>query len=184
MRGVLGLTVLCGLFIWLRQKSIATNQGGNSSPINDFWWSDLLDNSGTLNDMTTGSTVRGIRNKNPLNIEYNKRNNWLGQQGTDGRFCIFSDNKYGFRAGARVLRSYQRRGINTIHSIVHTFAPSHENETDHYANMVSEWMGISKHAPIDVSNDHVAANIIKAMARMEVGHSYPINTVLDGVKLA
>jgi hypothetical protein len=134
--------------------------------------------------LTTGSTVRGIRNKNPLNIEYNKRNNWLGQQGTDGRFCIFSDNKYGFRAGARVLRSYQRRGINTIHSIVHTFAPDNENETDHYANMVSEWMGISKHAPIDVSNDHVAANIIKAMARMEVGQSYPIETVLEGVKLA
>ncbi|WP_160314734.1 hypothetical protein [Photobacterium swingsii] len=32
----------------------------------------------------------GIRNKNPLNIEYNERNNWKGQTGRNGRFCTFS----------------------------------------------------------------------------------------------
>ncbi|MGF1874903.1 virion protein [Photobacterium frigidiphilum] len=136
------------------------------------------------NNMTTGSTVRGIRNKNPLNIEYSQHNNWNGQQGTDGRFCIFSDNKYGFRAGARVLRSYQRRGINTIYSIVHTFAPANENNSNHYADMVSKWTGIPKNEPINALNDSQVAKVLQAMARMEVGHKYSMSAVLEGVKLA
>ncbi|MGF1758759.1 hypothetical protein L4D76_12610 [Photobacterium sagamiensis] len=75
----------------------------------------------------------------------------------DSAFEEFTHVKYGFRAGARILRSYQRRGINTIHDIIHTFAPSHENETDYYASLVSEWTDISKYTPIDVKNDDLTA---------------------------
>ncbi|MCW8330871.1 virion protein [Photobacterium sp. SDRW27] len=143
-------------------------------------WSNL---TGMTDDMTSGKP-RGIRNNNPLNIEYSKRNKWRGQVGTDGRFVIFEDDKYGFRAAARVLRSYQRRGINTIHSIVHTFAPDNENESDHYANMVAQWTGYGKHQQLDVHNDDTAMVVIKAMARMEVGHSYSTAEVMEGVALA
>ncbi|WP_053062459.1 hypothetical protein, partial [Photobacterium aquae] len=143
-------------------------------------WEDL---TGTTDNMTTGQP-RGIRNNNPLNIEFSTRNNWRGQVGSDGRFSIFEDDKWGFRAGARILRSYQKRGINTIHSIVHTFAPSHENNSDHYADMVSRWSGYDKHEMVDVRNDTVAAKIIKAMARMEVGKKYAFNEIMEGVALA
>ena len=78
------------------------------------------------------------------------------------------------------MASNTPRGIN----IIHTFAPSHENETDHYANLVSEWTGISKYTPIDVKNDDLTANLLQAMARMEVGREYPISEVMQGVKLA
>ncbi|UXI02745.1 virion protein [Photobacterium sp. TY1-4] len=134
-------------------------------------------------DKTMGQ-ARGIRNHNPLNIEYSERNQWRGQVGTDGRFAIFEEPKWGFRAAARILRSYKRRGVKTIHDIVHTFAPSHENNSDHYANMVSRWTGYGKHQVVDVENDDTAAVIIQAMARMEVGHRYPISDVMKGVKLA
>ncbi|MEJ2764843.1 virion protein [Photobacterium sp. MCCC 1A19761] len=128
--------------------------------------------------------ARGIRNHNPLNIEYNRRNQWEGQVGHDGRFVIFVSPVYGFRAGARVLRSYQRRNINTVHRIVHTFAPSHENNSDHYAKMVSQWSGFGLHQPLDVSRDDTTTRIIQAMARMEVGHQYPLKEVMKGVQLA
>ncbi len=81
-------------------------------------------NTGMNEDMTTGMP-RGIRNHNPLNIEYSKHNNWRGQVSSDGRFVIFEDDKWGFRAAARILRSYQKRGVTTINDIIHTFAPSH-----------------------------------------------------------
>lgn len=127
---------------------------------------------------------RGIRNNNPLNIEYNQANNWRGQVGTDGRFAIFEDDKWGFRAAARILRSYQKRGINTIHSIVHTFAPSHENNSNQYASNVSQWTGISMHSPVDARDEDTVTRILQAMARMEVGRQYSYGEVNEGVKLA
>lgn len=56
---------------------------------------------------------RGIRNKNPLNIEYNKANDWEGQTGVEpeGRFARFSAAKYGIRAGAKLISNYM-----TIHN--------------------------------------------------------------------
>ncbi|OAN11736.1 virion protein [Photobacterium jeanii] len=130
------------------------------------------------------NTPRGIRNNNPLNIEYNRRNNWRGQVGSDGRFVIFENDKWGFRAAARVLRSYRKRGINNISAIIKTFAPPHENNSDHYANVVSQISGFGKYTVIDVRNDNIAAKVIQAMAKMEVGHLYPMHEVMEGVKLA
>jgi len=167
------LLALALVLLWLNSRKQAARSGGLS-------WNQL---TGMTDTMASGKK-RGIRNNNPLNIEYSKRNKWRGQVGSDGRFCIFDDDKWGFRAATRVLRSYQRRGINTIQSIVHTFAPSNENESDHYANLVAQWTGYGKHDLLDVRNDDTAAALIKAMARMEVGYRYTTNEVMEGVKLA
>lgn len=144
---------------------------------------DNIDFIGGIMGNLTGNT-RGERNNNPLNIEYNQANNWRGQVGTDGRFAIFEDDKWGFRAAARILRSYQKRGINTIHSIVHTFAPSHENNSNQYASNVSQWTGISMHSPVDARDEDTVTRILQAMARMEVGRQYSYGEVNEGVKLA
>ena len=128
--------------------------------------------------------IRGIRNNNPLNIEFNKNNDWIGQLGSDGRFVIFSEQKYGFRAGARVLRSYQRRGIDTISGIVHVFAPNHENNSEHYARMVAQWSGYGLTQKLDFNDSKTITRIIQAMARMEVGYQYSFDEVKAGVDLA
>lgn len=128
--------------------------------------------------------ARGIRNRNPLNIEFNQRNQWLGQLGHDGRFVIFESSIYGFRAATRILRSYQGRNINTIHHIVHTFAPSHENHSEYYVDRVSQWSGFSQHQRLDMNCNDTAARLIQAMARMEVGHQYTLSEVMAGVRLA
>ncbi|MGF1702528.1 virion protein [Photobacterium makurazakiensis] len=174
MKWLLALTII---LLWLTSRN---KQAATTKPSSGLSWNEL---TGMTNDMTTGQP-RGIRNNNPLNIEYKASNKWRGQVGSDGRFSIFEDDKYGFRAAARVLRSYQKRGVNTIDSIVHTFAPSHENDSDHYANMVSQWTGYGKHQMLDAKNNDTVAVVIQAMARMEVGRQYPLSEVMEGVKLA
>ncbi|TDR71476.1 virion protein [Photobacterium lutimaris] len=169
------LIALAMVLLWLNsRKGLVTPSNQPSQPSN---------NTGMNEDMTTGMP-RGIRNNNPLNIEYSKHNNWRGQVSSDGRFVIFEDDKWGFRAAARILRSYQKRGITSINDIIHTFAPSHENDSDHYANMVATWTGYDKYQALDATNDSTAAVLIQAMARMEVGRQYPIHEVIEGVALA
>lgn len=126
----------------------------------------------------------GIRNKNPLNIEYNERNNWKGQTGRNGRFCTFSHNKWGFRAGARVLKSYRNRKVRTITDIVNTFAPPNENDSERYVSLVCQWAGLPPSHVVDTNNDREMASVLRAMARMEVGIEFPLSDVMAGIALA
>ncbi|NAW66147.1 virion protein [Photobacterium halotolerans] len=127
---------------------------------------------------------RGVRNNNPVNIEYNQANDWEGQKGSDGRFVIFSNPAYGFRAGARVLRSYYRQGYRTLSQMINRFAPSHENNTSAYVNNVSKWTGIGVNDAVDVTDANQLANLLHAMARMEVGQYYSLNMAQKGVAMA
>ena len=54
---------------------------------------------------------RGYRNCNPGNIDYNERNRWQGQVGIEarGRFAVFSEHRWGIRAIAVLLITYQDR---------------------------------------------------------------------------
>ncbi|WP_333609161.1 structural protein [Arsukibacterium sp.] len=86
---------------------------------------------------------RGIRNNNPLNIEFNQRNNWNGQTGTDGRFATFETPFYGIRAGARMLKNYAANyNIRTVREIVGRWAPAVENDVEAYVNSVVKRTGL------------------------------------------
>lgn len=127
----------------------------------------------------------GVRNHNPLNIR--KGNNWKGEVEPDHNrnYEAFESDQYGFRAGARILKSYNKRGLNTLEKIIGVFAPHGDNnDPDHYANMVSKWTGIPKTAAIDVNNADQLATVLQAMARMEVGVKYDYSVVLTGVQMA
>jgi len=134
------------------------------------------------------SLPRGVRNNNPLNIRESKgdKTQWKGEAvfDTDKAFEEFKNPVYGFRAGARVLRSYQRQGINTLTGIIHRFAPSHENDTSHYINQVSKWTGYDVTQPLNLNNDDVLANVLYAMSKMEVGNYFTLKTAKAGVAIA
>ncbi len=86
---------------------------------------------------------RGFRNNNPGNIDWNASNDWLGQIGSDGRFVIFSDLKYGVRAMGRLLDTYYYRyGLKTIAAIIEKYSPPHENETARLISDMSRRTGI------------------------------------------
>lgn len=95
--------------------------------------------------MSGRSTTRGQRNNNPFNIRYNAKNNWLGQTGSDGSFCIFETMSHGIRAGGVLLRSYLKSGRNTLEKIITSFAPSSDgNNTKKYISDVAKMSGITK----------------------------------------
>ena len=126
---------------------------------------------------------RGIRNKNPMNIEYQKSNNWDGQTGTDGRFATFSSSVYGIRAGAKLLGNYMtNNNLTSVIQILEKFAPATENHTAGYAKFVAEKMGVS---PSERITKAQIPSMVKAMIQMENGiQPYSDDHILKACKMA
>ena len=133
------------------------------------------------------SSVRGIRNNNPLNIRIGN-NAWKGKvtPSRDNAFETFQSPEWGFRAGAVLLRNYQRRyELQTLSEIIHRFAPPTENHTTNYARFVARRVGVGMDERIDlVGNKTLLADVLHAMSIMEVGHHYNKSTAVKGVSLA
>lgn len=108
------------------------------------------------------SGTRGKRNNNPGNIVYNKKNDWKGQIGSDGKFCVFSEMMYGVRALKILLtKSYPKAGRNTINKIIKSFAPSKDgNNTDQYIADVAATTGIDKNKVLTEAETEKVANVI------------------------
>lgn len=126
---------------------------------------------------------RGIRNKNPMNIEYQKSNNWDGQTGTDGRFATFSSSIYGIRAGAKLISNYMTNyNLTSVIQILERFAPATENHTAGYAKFVAEKMGIT---PSERITKAQIPSMVKAMIQMENGiQPYSDDHIFKACKMA
>lgn len=105
--------------------------------------------------MSKKSQARGIRNNNAGNIRWDNQTQWRGMIGTDDKgFIIFDTPENGVRAMARILLSYNRRGVNTVQNIISTWAPqngvdpqtgeSYTNNTSSYINSVIQKTGLSQ----------------------------------------
>jgi len=129
---------------------------------------------------------RGIRNHNPGNIVRNKSITWQGQaedQSGDGEFVVFTAPVWGLRAAARVLLSYQRRGVVTPHAIAHTWAPPKhkrpdgvvvDNHTSHYASALADAAGVARNDPLDARDPDVMRKLLAAIVQQENGmQPYP-----------
>jgi hypothetical protein len=128
---------------------------------------------------------RGYRNNNPLNIRVG--NNWQGESVNqkDGEFEEFISARYGFRAGAKVLKNYQRLyHLKTIRQMITRFSPKNENDTDSYVNFVAKEVGISPDTQINVISDRsTLAKIMIAMSAMECGRGwFTIDQAIEGIK--
>ncbi len=131
--------------------------------------------------------ARGIRNFNPLNIEYNEKNKWLGLANppSDGRFCRFVSADYGVRAAALLLMKYQDRDrINTLQGIIEKWAPATENNVSAYLASVSQQTGIPYQEKIDLHDREVIKPIIAAMALHETGSKLSPPALNKGLALA
>ena len=119
--------------------------------------------------MMTGRlrTPRGYRNNNPLNIRRNEIR-WQGMvDGDDKEFCTFVSPVYGWRAALIILmRTYRKRGWNTIQEIIAHWAPDNENDTAAYTRNMVRLTGIP---PDRVLNMADYKPLAKAMARFENG---------------
>ena len=130
---------------------------------------------------------RGIRNHNPGNIERN-RTPWQGMaadQSGDARFIVFSGPEWGLRALARVLRNYSRlHGHSTVRRIITRWAPPKENDTEAYIAQVSNALGVSPDAVLELSNPDVLAGLMEAIIRHENGQQpYSRELILRGISM-
>lgn len=128
------------------------------------------------------TSPRGLRNNNPLNIRRSTAR-WLGEVSclngrTDTAFCQFTDLQYGYRAAAKLLRTYQRKyGCRTIKQIINRWAPPHENSTTAYIAQVARLMSaqggqpITPDQPINLSDPETLQLLICAMQQVECGQA-------------
>jgi len=106
-------------------------------------------------------TPRGIRNRNPGNIDYHASVKWQGlvpdSERIDKRFCEFKDATWGIRALAALLINYQDKyDINTVRGIIHRYAPNNENDTREYVFAVADSCHVD---PDQVLNLHTYAHL-------------------------
>lgn len=143
----------------------------------------------------TRTLPRGIRNHNPGNIDRKPGVRWQGQaadQSGDPRFVVFESPKWGIRAIARVLITYQdarqaRDGsrIDTIREIIARWAPPGENDTGAYARHVAALAAIGEDEALDVYDFTTMQALVKAIITHENGgNPYPDTTIEAGIRLA
>lgn len=100
---------------------------------------------------------RGLRNNNPLNIRRHS-SKWLGEVDSlngkrDTAFCQFSSLAYGYRACAKLLRTYQTKyKLYVLSQIIGRWAPPVENNTRAYTTRVAQQMSKELGEPISVAS--------------------------------
>jgi hypothetical protein len=142
--------------------------------------------------------TRGIRNKNPGNIDYNPRNKWQGQLPPDPaiekRFARFDTVENGIRALAKLILAYRGKDgmpgiggqrIDTVREVINRWAPGVENDTEAYINAVAAGVGVQPNQPIDLRNYRTLIAITAGIIRHENGGlPYAPEVIADGVQRA
>lgn len=124
-----------------------------------------------------------IAKNNPFNLRVGTK--WLGLTGSRKGFCEFSSTEYGIRAAAYLLmRTYRKRGLKTIESIINTYAPPAENDTRRYIDFVQSYSGIDKSRELRYVYEYVI--ILRAIALMENSiplSAYYLSNIIDKYKI-
>lgn len=107
---------------------------------------------------------RGLRNNNAGNVR--AAPNTIG---SDGEFPVFANARDGNAALARQLMLYGDRGNNTLNGIIHTYAPSKENNTRAYIKAVSEMTGFNPNERINLHSPEALQKLIPAIIKHENG---------------
>lgn len=135
--------------------------------------------------------TRGVRNKNPGNIDYNKANAWQGQLGLEEgvpkpRFARFDTPENGIRALGKLLLTYQDKyKLNTVAAIISRWAPANENDTASYVKSVERSTNTLPGATIDLRSYGVMSGFVKAIIKHEnAGFEYPDAVLKEGVARA
>jgi len=144
----------------------------------------------------TQSQPRGVRNRNPGNIDYNPRNQWEGQLGKEpnGRFAIFDTAENGIRALGKLLINYRGKdgmpgvgckGIDTVLETINRWAPSNENDTQAYASAVAKRLGVRPTEPINIKDLATLRGMVLGIIIHENGgNPYPEAVLEEGLRRA
>ena len=140
--------------------------------------------------------ARGVRNNNPLNIEWTGRDKWQGIANPphDGRFCVFIEAPYGIRAAAKNLQTYsEQKDLHTVREIITEWCPPEKskndpngNDTEAYIAEVCDITGYHSNTVINAFDYDQVSALLKAMATVECNGlpDYPSETWEKGLRMA
>lgn len=151
--------------------------------------------------MSASRAPRGVRLNNPGNIDRTRpRTAWQGRvpddQLVDPRFEQFIHAKWGIRALARTLITYQdAHGLRTVRSILNRWAPpngrnpatgeAYTQNTSAYVDHVCALTGFGADERLDVQQYETARKLVNAIIRHEQGmQPYGAATIDEGLRLA
>lgn len=132
------------------------------------------------NDGHNASNTLGFRNHNPGNLR-----DASNTTGKNGGFSTFASDHDGLAAMARQLMLYGDRGNNTPSGILHTYAPSSENNTRAYIDDVTSRTGFGAGQRLDLHNPEVLKTLMAAMIRHEQGSQpYTEEQLKNAIRMA
>ena len=120
--------------------------------------------------MSGSGIARGVGDNNPFNIKYVPANNWDGQTGSDGTFCVFNSPVKGYSAGFKLLFNwYSNYGLDTVSGIINRQAPPSENNTSAYIKYVAENLDVGPDDVLNIYDDDTLLSLANAMTSVEQG---------------
>lgn len=133
---------------------------------------------GSIVEMPPASAPRGIRNNNPGNIEFAHQPGATLETRTTApkRFAQFRTPEEGLAALAIQLRRYGSRGIDTLNSIIGTYAPKWENNTAAYVARLAKDMGVRPDARLDLNDSGTMQQLMGGIIRFENANQNPYST--------
>ncbi|MDM2960090.1 hypothetical protein [Citrobacter sp. CK202] len=131
------------------------------------------------------SAPRGIRNNNPGNLNYAGQAGATLEGGEGGRFAVFESMQHGVAALYKQLQLYFKRGINTLSSIVKTYAPaSDNNNVDAYISALTKATGKGANEVLDSGDTATIARLMKGIVDHENGKGYISSSdIMGGIQL-
>ncbi|MBJ9157428.1 hypothetical protein I5467_06215 [Citrobacter sp. FDAARGOS_156] len=168
------------------RKRYDANYGATDSAIQ--LQADMLAINGTQSGAARGNVPygqaknnsRGFRNHNPGNLR--EASNSTGKS---GGFSTFATDDDGLSAMAKQLMLYGDRGNNTLNGIIHTYAPSSENNTRAYINSVSGSTGFGAQQRVNLHDPEILQSIMAAMIKHENGaQPYSEDTLKNSIQTA
>ena len=130
---------------------------------------------------------RGIRNHNPGNLR-RSTDPWQGLATvqTDPEFFQFVSAKWGIRALARTLITYQDKvGLRNLKQIIGRWAPPNENDTGAYVRAVALAVGVGPEEQVNVHHYTVLRPLLLAIIKHENGQQpYTVADIDAGLILA
>lgn len=138
--------------------------------------------------MENKKVPRGIRNNNPLNIRYSKKNKWMGRvvERKDTAFEEFTGMKWGYRAAYLIIYKYMTTyRLYTIFQLCARWAPvGDNNDVMGYVRFVCMHVGCSMNDKLSFINVEQMISLAYAMTLMECGVEVDKRDIYDGYCLA
>jgi hypothetical protein len=128
---------------------------------------------------------RGVRNRNPGNLNFAGQRGAHLEAGPNARFAAFDTLQEGIAALVRQLQLYKARGIDTIREIVTTYAPAKDgNNVSAYITELMRATGKNMDDHLDLQNQELLVRLIQGITKHEGNGTLTPDQIMGGVRLS